>query len=133
MSKKQAPKPVAQKAKSSSAPSLQLSNKIMIPAVMLLFLVLTILYCKPLLEGMQLSTHDSNQYIALNKESADLKATTGHVTMWSSRMFSGMPAYLMGGLEFSKIIENSPRTTLYKIASAIPDPAFEIMLMLLGA
>lgn len=133
MSKKQAPKPVAQKAKSSSAPLLQLSNKIMIPAVMLLFLVLTFLYCKPLLEGMQLSTHDSNQYIALNKESADLKATTGHVTMWSSRMFSGMPAYLMGGLEFSKVIENSPRTTLYKIASAIPDPAFEIMLMLLGA
>jgi len=108
-----------------------LSNKILIPAVILLFVVLAFLYCKPLIERMRLSTHDSNQYIAINKESADLKATEGHVTMWSSRMFSGMPAYMMGGLEFSKLLKFSPLTIAYSIVRKIPDPALEIFLLLI--
>jgi hypothetical protein len=108
-----------------------LSNKILIPAVILLFAVLAFLYCKPLIEGMRLSTHDSNQYIAINKESADLKATEGHVTMWSSRMFGGMPAYMMGGLEFSKLLNFSPLTIAYSILRKIPDPALQIFLLLI--
>ena len=34
-----------------------------------------------------------------------MKAATGHVTMWSSRMFSGMPSYLMGGYDFPKSLD----------------------------
>jgi hypothetical protein len=79
---------------------------------------------------MRLSTHDSNQYIAINKESADLKATEGHVTMWSSRMFGGMPAYMMGGLEFSKLLNFSRATIAYSIRK-IPDPALQIFLLLI--
>ncbi len=141
MSKKQPVKPAATNAKPSNATvnkksysdksGFELSNKILVPAILLLFLVLTFLYCKPLMEGMRLSTHDSNQYLAMNKEVADVKTTTGHVALWSSRMFGGMPAFLMGGFEYSKITEFFPRAFVYKVIGSIPDPAMGILLLLI--
>lgn len=140
MSKKQPIKPApanvkqttatANKKNNSTSSSFQLSNKILIPAILLLFFALTFIYCKPLIEGMRLSTHDSNQYLAMSKEGADIKAATGHVPLWSSRMFGGMPAYLMGGFEYSKITDFLPRSILYKILGYIPDPAMGIFLLL---
>jgi len=141
MSKKQPAKTAAPNVKSSgvitnikrsqASQEIQLSNKVLIPSVMLLFVVLSFLYCMPLLQGMRLSTHDSNQYIAINKESADLKSTTGHVTMWSSRMFSGMPAYLMGGIDYPKAIDYTPRSVVYKLVSLIPGPAMEMFFLMI--
>ena len=116
----------------STNSSFELSNKILIPAIILLFVALAYIYCKPLVEGMQLSTHDSNQYIAMNKESADFKATNGTAALWSSRMFSGMPAYMIGGLEFNPIIQ-TPIIYIHKIIRVIPDPAMEIFFLLIGA
>ncbi len=142
MSKKQPVKPTVQAAKQPSStqkktgsdiPSFQVSNKILIPAILLFFTVLAMIYCKPLLDGMQLSTHDSNQYIAMNKESADYKATTGNVALWSSRMFGGMPAYMIGGLEFSKILNYAPILWIHKILRTIPDPAMDIVFLLICA
>lgn len=116
----------------STNSSFELSNKILIPAIILLFVALAYIYCKPLVEGMQLSTHDSNQYIAMNKESADFKAMNGTAALWSSRMFSGMPAYMIGGLEFNPIIQ-TPIIYIHKIIRVIPDPAMEIFFLLIGA
>lgn len=140
MSKKQPVKPTvttkqtnanASNKQSATASNFQLSNKILIPAIVLLFIALAFMYCKPLMQGMSLSTHDSNQFIALNKESADLKSSTGHVAMWSSRMFSGMPAYMMGGLEFSKLLEYTPRAIVFSIVRKIPDPAMEMFFLMI--
>ena len=141
MAKKQPVKPIASNTKpsgsgttkksDSTTGNFQLSNKILIPALTLLFLILAFLYCKPLIQGMQLSTHDSNQYLAINKESAEMKTATGHVTMWSSRMFGGMPAYLMGGIDFPKVLDYTPRALLFKLLGVLPDPALEIFLMLI--
>ncbi len=141
MAKKQPVKPTTSSVKQpntssnkkqpSSPIDFQLSNNILIPAIILLFLALAFIYCKPLLEGMRLSTHDSNQYIAMSKEGADVKAATGHTPLWSSRMFSGMPAYLMGGFEYSKFINFFPRSIIYKIIRYIPDPAYGIFFMLI--
>ena len=130
MSKKQPVKPTAtgtkqpvsqpNKKQSANDAAINISNKILIPAVILLFVALAFIYCQPLIQGMRLSTHDSNQYIALHKESADLKAATGHVTMWSSRMFGGMPSYLMGGIDFPKILDYTPRAILFKVLGHCP-------------
>lgn len=142
MSKKQAAKPTASTAKhththsrkhAADTPQFNLSNKILIPAVLLLFVALAFIYCKPLLQGMQLSTHDSNQYIAMSKESADFKAATGHVSLWSSRMFGGMPAFMIGGLEFSPVLGYMPLMLIHKVMRLIPDPAMDIVFLLLCA
>ncbi len=116
---------------SASTPDLNVSKKILIPAIILSFIALALIYCKPLLEGQRLSTHDSNQYLAMNKESADFKEATGHPAMWSSRMFSGMPAYMIGGLELPKAVDYLPRTILYKLIRQIPDPAMDIFFLLI--
>lgn len=142
MAKKQPVKPVIQQAKQpnstqkknlSDSTSFNISNKILIPAIILFFVVLAMVYCKPLLDGMQLSTHDSNQYIAMNKESADFKVATGSVSLWSSRMFGGMPAYMIGGLEFSKILNYVPILWIHKVLRLIPDPAMDIVFLLICA
>ncbi|MEZ5054527.1 MAG: hypothetical protein R2807_07160 [Chitinophagales bacterium] len=43
----------------------------------------------------------------MNKETADFKAANGHTSLWSSRMFSGMPSHMIqsGGLQFEPIIQ----------------------------
>lgn len=121
------------KKSSISSPGLSVSNKILIPAIILSFIALALIYCKPLLEGQRLSTHDSNQYLAMNKESADFKEATGHAAMWSSRMFSGMPAYMIGGLELPKVVDYLPVAILYKLIRQIPDPAMDIFFLLICA
>lgn len=110
---------------------LGLSNKVLIPAVILLLIALALIYCKPVLEGMQLSAHDSNQYVAMNKEIADYKAISGHNSLWSSRMFSGMPSYLMGGYDAPSIVTNSPLSILHRALRKFPEPSMEIILLLL--
>lgn len=142
MAKKQPVKPVQQPVKPSNSVSqkknttssdFNISNKILIPAIILFFIALAMIYCKPLISGMQLSTHDSNQYIAMSKEGADYKAATGGTSLWSTRMFGGMPAYLIGGLEFSKVLNYVPVLWLHKILRLIPDPAMEIVFLLICA
>jgi len=143
MAKKQPVKPVSQQVKQpntstqkhnvSDSSSFNLSNKILIPAIILFFVVLAMIYCKPLLSGMQLSTHDSNQYIAMSKEGADFKAATGQTSLWSSRMFGGMPAFMIGGLEFSPLLNYVPILWIHKVLRLIPDPAMDIVFLLICA
>ena len=111
----------------------KLSNWVLIPSIIVVFLISALIYCQPLLEGMSIATHDGTQYVAMNKEIADYKDKTGHVSMWSSRMFSGMPAYMIGGYDFPKIVEYTPRTILYKLMLYIPAPAMEIFFLLVCA
>jgi hypothetical protein len=124
------PHQVSNRNSSAATSEIKLSNKILIPAIIALFVALSMLYSKPLLEGMSFSSHDSNQYLALSKEVNDQKAVTGHVSMWSSRMFGGMPAYFMGGIDFPKAIDYTPRVLLFKIFQTIPDPALEIFFLM---
>jgi hypothetical protein len=46
-------------------------------------------------------------------------------------MFGGMPAYLMGGIDFPKVLDYTPRALLFKVLSLLPDPAMEIFLLLI--
>jgi hypothetical protein len=115
----------------SGGQGLGLSNKVLIPAVIFLLIAMALIYCKPVLEGMQLSAHDSNQYVAMNKEIADYKERSGHNSLWSSRMFSGMPSYLMGGYDAPALVTNSPLAYLHRALRNFPEPSMEIILLLL--
>ena len=138
MAQKQSPKAQTTSSKSlnkqvasSGGSDFNISNKVMIPAILFFFIVIALIYCKPILQGMQFSTHDSNQYIAMSKESADFKVATGHVSLWSSRMFGGMPAFMIGGLEFSPILGYTPLMMVHKVFRLIPDPAMNIVFLLI--
>jgi len=72
-----------------------------------LFLVISVIYFSPVLEGKKLQASDSMQFKGMAKEIVDYRNATGKEALWSNNMFSGMPAYLTSTLYsgelFSKI------------------------------
>ena len=71
-----------------------------------LFLVISVIYFSPVLEGKKLQSSDG-QFMGMSKEIVDYRNATGKEALWSNNMFSGMPAYLTSTLYsgeiFSKI------------------------------
>jgi len=58
-----------------------------------LFLIVAILYCKPVLEGRVVSQHDIVGWKGMAQQSIEFKEKHGHYPLWTNSMFSGMPAY----------------------------------------
>jgi hypothetical protein len=58
-----------------------------------IFLVVAVIYCKPVLQGQVLKQEDITQWRAMSKSLFDYKAQHGHFPLWTNSMFSGMPAY----------------------------------------
>ena len=64
-------------------------------AVLLFFLV-TVFYFRPIFfDHKVLNQHDITEYLGTSKELRDYRAETGEEALWASRVFSGMPAYLI--------------------------------------
>ena len=72
-----------------------------------LFMVISVIYFSPVLEGKKLQSSDGTQFKGMAKEIVDYREATGKEALWSNNMFSGMPAYLTSTLYpgeiFSKI------------------------------
>ena len=59
----------------------------------LIFLVVALIYCKPVLQGEVLQQTDVIQWKGMAQNSLEFKKTHGHLPLWTNSMFSGMPAY----------------------------------------
>jgi hypothetical protein len=57
------------------------------------FLLITLIYMSPLLEGKRIWQSDIAQHLGASKEIADFRAKTGQEPLWTNSMFGGMPAY----------------------------------------
>ena len=60
-------------------------------------LAVALVYFSPALEGKKVYEGDTQKYEAMVKETKDYYAKTGESAHWNSAMFSGMPAYQVGG------------------------------------
>ncbi|MBL7922563.1 MAG: YfhO family protein [Bacteroidia bacterium] len=58
-----------------------------------IFLLVSVIYFSPVLSGKALDQHDINQWLGMQKEIADFRASSGQEPLWTGSMFSGMPAY----------------------------------------
>jgi Bacterial membrane protein YfhO len=59
-----------------------------------IFLLVTIIFCKPALEsGVVLKQSDISSWEGMSKQSMDYQAKNGHHPLWVTSMFCGMPAY----------------------------------------
>lgn len=67
--------------------------QIIIPLIV--FLVLTLAYLSPLLEGKTISGSDLIQFKGMSKEIHDYRADTGEEALWTNGLFGGMPSYLI--------------------------------------
>ena len=59
----------------------------------LLFLIVSVLFCKPVLEGNVLNQHDNVGWKGMVQNSFEYKEKTGHYPLWNPNLFSGMPNY----------------------------------------
>jgi len=59
----------------------------------LVFLVVSIVYCKPVLQGKELLQSDVIQYEGMAHQSKEFKEKHGYFPLWTESAFSGMPAY----------------------------------------
>lgn len=57
------------------------------------FIVLTLVYCKPMLDGKKLYQSDTKQWEGMAHEAQQYKNDTGNSPFWTNSMFSGMPTY----------------------------------------
>ena len=62
-------------------------------AAVVLFLLITMVYLSPLIEGKKLLQSDIVHAMGASKEIADFRAKTGQEALWTNSMFGGMPAY----------------------------------------
>lgn len=93
------------------------------------FIIVTLIYFSPLLEGKKLKQADVSNFKGMSKEIFDYReAHPGEEPLWTNSMFGGMPAYQISVLYPSNLIKN-----LTKVFSVgIPHPASILFLCFIG-
>ena len=59
----------------------------------IIFLTVSIFFCKPVLEGNVLNQHDNVGWKGMAQNSFEYKEKFGHFPLWNPNLFSGMPNY----------------------------------------
>ena len=62
-------------------------------SAVVIFVVISLAYFSPLLEGKKLKQSDITQFKGMSKEISDFRDATGEEALWTNSMFGGMPAY----------------------------------------
>ncbi|MBF25381.1 MAG: hypothetical protein CMP49_02540 [Flavobacteriales bacterium] len=95
---------------------------------LVLFAVITVLYCYPILNGEKISQSDYMQFLGMSKEIVDFRAETGTEALWTNSMFGGMPAY-----QISVYYSNNILVYIDKVLQLyLPRPIGIIFLYFLG-
>lgn len=94
----------------------------------LAFVLISIIYFYPVMEGKVLRQSDIEQFKGMSKEITDYNKITGDRTLWTNSMFSGMPAYFIS-VEY----EGNLFKKINKILQlGLPHPAGMVFLYFLG-
>ncbi|WP_299889593.1 YfhO family protein [uncultured Lacinutrix sp.] len=91
------------------------------------FIILSLAYFSPVLQGKQILQSDIVQYSGMAKQQRDFKETTGNETYWTNSAFGGMPTYQLGA--------RYPHNYIKKLDLALrflPRPADYLFLYFLG-
>jgi hypothetical protein len=59
----------------------------------LVFLVVAVIFCKPVLDGNVLSQHDIVNWKGMAQNAFEYKEKNGHFPLWNTNLFAGMPNY----------------------------------------
>ena len=88
--------------------------KRLIPHIIALiaFILMSIIYFYPQLQGKSIRSGDTNTYVGMAKESIDFKKETGESTLWTNSMFGGMPTYQISSPQSNNIFKTI-QTVLY--------------------
>ncbi|GAB4333282.1 MAG: YfhO family protein [Bacteroidales bacterium] len=94
----------------------------------ILFLLITLAYFNPLLEGKQLKQDDIIRHKGMSKEIVDFRERTGEEPLWTNSMFGGMPAYQISVKYTGNLVKWVDR--VFRLG--LPRPADYVFLYMLG-
>ncbi|MBO4499073.1 MAG: YfhO family protein [Bacteroidaceae bacterium] len=69
-------------------------------AAVILFVVLSCIYCRPSLQGMIVNAGDTSSFKGMVHEVDQYQKETGEDTFWTGSLFCGMPTYQIGATHF---------------------------------
>ena len=92
------------------------------------FLVLSIAYNAPQLEGKKLVQHDMAQVHGMSQELKEYEKQTGEHALWTNALFGGMPAYQVYLSKPSILVKHLSNL----LTKAIPQPASLFFILMLG-
>ena len=94
----------------------------------LIFVLITMIYFNPLIQGKKLKQTDITNFKGMSKEIVDFRDKTGDEALWTNSMFGGMPAY-----QISVKYKNNFVRFFDKIFQLnLPHPASLVFLYFLG-
>lgn len=94
----------------------------------LIFLILSIAYVHPVLQGKRLMQSDIVKFEGMAKEIKDFRSETGEEALWTNSMFGGMPAF-----QISVYYANNISNFFHKVFTlGLPRPADMIFLYFAG-
>ena len=102
-------------------------NIYVVIGIILFFILVSLVYFSPLIEGKRLSASDSQHYAGMSQEISDFRSETGEEALWTNRMFGGMPAYLISVRHSGEVLANIQKF----VNNVIPRPASLIFLSFL--
>ena len=91
------------------------------------FILISLIYFYPVLQGKKIAQSDIAQYTGMAKEQIDFRASENSEPYWTNSAFGGMPTYQLGA--------NYPHEYINKLDSALrilPRPADYLFLYFLG-
>ena len=97
-------------------------------AAVVIFLVITMVYFSPLLEGKKILQSDIVNFTGMSKEIVDFRAKTGQEPLWTNSMFGGMPAYQISANYTSNLVGYLDKV----LTLGLPHPANLVFLYFLG-
>jgi hypothetical protein len=59
----------------------------------IVFLIITVIFCRPVLDGLVLQQSDITHWKGMAQNAFEYKAIHGHYPLWNPNLFSGMPNY----------------------------------------
>ncbi|MCG2615392.1 YfhO family protein [Terrimonas sp. NA20] len=83
----------------------------------LIFLVVSVIFCKPALEGNVLHQDDIVGWKGMAQSAFDYKEKNGHFPLWNTNVFSGMPNYMIA-MDGKSVMPNMNKV----LALGLPEP-----------
>lgn len=93
----------------------------------IIFIILSFAYMKPVMDGKTLLAHDTESWKSMAKETVDFNKSNEEPTLWTNSMFGGMPNY-----QISMDQPNNLMKYLEKLVLLFPTAVYNLILYFIG-
>ncbi len=99
-----------------------------IVAAIIAFVVITLVYFSPVLQGKRIKQHDIEMHLGMSQEITEFREATGEQTLWTNAPFGGMPAW-----NISVPAKGNLTNPIYKgLSLGFPHPIGSVFICMLG-